>query len=95
LILLLIAVLLGVRYLTFYFAGEGAGHLQSLILAVMLFVTGFSTITIGFLTDLIAVNRKLIEDVEFQTKSILFHRNVSEIDSRDIILTYGKLIYRR
>jgi len=95
LILLLIAVLLGIRYLFFYFAGEGAGHLQSLILAVMLFVTGFSTITIGFLTDLIAVNRKLIEDVEFQTKSILFRWNLSENDSRAIILTHGRLIYRR
>ncbi|MBN1266011.1 MAG: glycosyltransferase family 2 protein [Anaerolineales bacterium] len=94
-ILLLIAILLGMRYLYFLFSGGGAGHLQSLILAVMLFVTGFSTITIGFLTDLIAINRKLIEDVEFQTKSLLFRLTQLQGDPESDFLTHGKLVYSR
>lgn len=92
-LLLLVAVFLGVRYLTFYFAGEGMGHLQSLILAVMLFVSGFSTITIGFLTDLIAVNRRLIEDVEYQTKSMLHRLEASRGQLE--LSTRAKLAYRR
>ena len=47
-------------------SGEGEGHVQSLILASILIVTGFQTILVAFLADLIAANRKLIEEVRFQ-----------------------------
>jgi len=93
--LLLSAGALGVRYMYFYFMGEGAGHVQSLILAVLLFVTGFSSITIGFLTDLLSINRKLIEDVEVQTKSLLYALNQPDRGSRVLLLTCGELVYNR
>jgi glycosyltransferase involved in cell wall biosynthesis len=91
---LLVALLLGIRYLGFYFAGEGDGHVQSLILAVMLFVSGSSTITIGFLTDLIAVNRKLLEDVEYQTKS-LYHQMRALHGQPLEMKTRAHLVYRK
>jgi len=91
---LLLAVLLGLRYLGFYFAGEGDGHVQSLILAVMLFITGSSTVTIGFLTDLIAVNRKLLEDVEYQTKSLYHQMRALHGQSLEM-KTRGNLVYRK
>ncbi|MBN1263262.1 MAG: glycosyltransferase family 2 protein [Candidatus Pacebacteria bacterium] len=48
------------RFLFFYFAGKGNGHIQSLILASILIGTGFSTFLMGILADLIGLNRKLI-----------------------------------
>lgn len=61
---------LGLRYLLFYFNGEGGGHIQSLLLAIMLAVMGAATFIVGFMADLIRVNRRLLEDLDFRTKQI-------------------------
>lgn len=50
-----------VRFLVFFFAGEGAGHIQSLIIGGALLVIGFMTFLIGMVADLINYNRQLIE----------------------------------
>ena len=50
-----------VRFLWFYFAGERAGHVQSLVLGGALLTVGFVTFLIGVVADLVAVNRRLIE----------------------------------
>ena len=55
-------LLIGLRFLWFYIAGEGGGHIQSLILASVLLGMGFQTILIAFVTDLLAVNRRLLEE---------------------------------
>lgn len=57
----LIAVLVGIRFLVFLFQGEGEGHIQSLILTVILFIVGISAWMFGMLADLISVNRQLLE----------------------------------
>ncbi|MDH5748546.1 MAG: glycosyltransferase family 2 protein [Rhodospirillales bacterium] len=49
------------RFLFFYFIGEGAGHVQSLILGGTLVVIGFVTFLIGLVADLINFNRHLLE----------------------------------
>lgn len=49
------------RFLLFYFAGEGDGHIQSLVVGGMLVVLGALVAVLGILADLIAANRKLIE----------------------------------
>ncbi len=49
------------RFLYFYFSGEGQGHIQSLVLGGTLLVIGFITFMIGLLADLINFNRQLIE----------------------------------
>jgi len=54
--------LLGLRYLFFYFGGEGDGHIQSVILAGVLMGMGFQTALIAFIADLLSVNRKLLEE---------------------------------
>jgi len=59
-------VLLGLRFLAFLvFGGEG-GHVQSLILASILLGIGFQTMLTAFLADLLAVNRTLLEEIEYQ-----------------------------
>ncbi len=61
-IIFLIGTLIGVRFLWFYLAGQGSGHVQSLILASVLLGMGFQTILIAFVADLLAANRRLLEE---------------------------------
>ncbi|SFV62977.1 Glycosyltransferase [hydrothermal vent metagenome] len=55
--------LLGLRFLYFYFTGDGAGHMQSVVLAGVLMGMGFQTGLIAFVADLQSVNRKLLEEI--------------------------------
>ena len=64
-----LGVLIGLRFLYFYlFAGKGAGHIQSLILAAILIIVGFQVFMIGLLADLIGANRRLIEEALYRIK---------------------------
>ena len=59
--------LLGLRFLGFYFFGENpGGHIQSLILAAILIVIGFQTLLIGLVADLVAINRRLLEEMRLR-----------------------------
>ena len=62
----------GIRYLYYFFIGNGGGHIQSLILSSILLGIGFQTMLTAFLADLLAVNRRLMEDVLYRVK-ILEH----------------------
>jgi glycosyltransferase involved in cell wall biosynthesis len=68
-LLLLAGAALGARFLYYYFRGAG-GHVQSLILAGVFLITGFQTWLIALLADLIAVNRRLTEDVLIRVKKL-------------------------
>jgi glycosyltransferase involved in cell wall biosynthesis len=61
-------ILIGVRFLVFFISGQGQGHIQSLILAAILCITGSSLIVVGLLADLIAVNRKLLERIDWRVQ---------------------------
>tara|TARA_R110001599_G_scaffold96554_4_gene249647 strand:- start:3484 stop:4419 length:936 start_codon:yes stop_codon:yes gene_type:complete len=63
-----IGFLIGLRYLWFYLHGEGDGHVQSLILASVFLGAGFQTILVAFLSDLLASNRKLSEEIRVAVK---------------------------
>ncbi|MEO8364593.1 MAG: glycosyltransferase family 2 protein [Pseudoxanthomonas sp.] len=54
-------LILGLRFLYFYWTGSGVGHVQSLILASLLVILGALIALCGLLADLISVNRKLLE----------------------------------
>lgn len=54
----------GVRFVYYYFQGQGGGMIQSLILAAVLLLMGFHTVMLGFIADLLAVNRKLLEELQ-------------------------------
>ena len=56
--------LLGLRFLYFYFANDGEGHMQSVVLAGVLMGIGFQTGLIAFVADLLSVNRKLLEELK-------------------------------
>ena len=69
-ILSLCGVGIGIRFLFFYFGGTGAGHIQSLILASMMIILGVMTVVVGLQGDIIAANRKLLEDIQYHVRKI-------------------------
>ena len=69
-LLFLPGFMLGVRYLVYMFAGNSGGHVQSLILAAILILMGVQSFVAGVLSDIIAANRKLLEDVQYRVRKI-------------------------
>lgn len=65
-----IGLLLGIRYLYFVFSGQGAGHVQSVILAAVLMIVGFQVLLIGLLADLIGFNRRILEEVLYRLRKM-------------------------
>jgi glycosyltransferase involved in cell wall biosynthesis len=65
-----VGVLAGLRFLYFYLTGSGSGHVQSLIFASILLGVGFQTMLTAFIADLLAVNRRLMEDVQYRVKKL-------------------------
>lgn len=63
---------IGVRYLIHWFMGDAQGHVQSLILASILILMGFMTIVIGLQADIIAANRKILEDIQYQVRRLRY-----------------------
>ena len=56
-----------VRFLVlFILRGGNTGNVQSLILAAVLMIIGFQTLIIGLLADLIAFNRKILEEILYR-----------------------------
>ncbi len=49
------------RFLFAYAAGDGAGHVQSLVMGAALLTMGFTVFVAGLLSDLISHNRQLVE----------------------------------
>ena len=66
-------IAVGIRFLDFYATGQGQGHVQSLILSTILITTGTILLVAGALADLIAVNRRILEEV--QARSRASHRD--------------------
>jgi uncharacterized membrane protein len=60
---ILAGLILLARFLYYFFTGiNPAGHVQSLILAVILVVVGVQIWVVGIVADLIAVNRRILEE---------------------------------
>jgi glycosyltransferase involved in cell wall biosynthesis len=60
----------GVRYLILKAMGQGAGHVQSVILATTCITLSLMLFIIGFLADLIAVNRRLLEKIDWRLRRL-------------------------
>jgi glycosyltransferase involved in cell wall biosynthesis len=68
LLVILVGLFLGLRYLYFFLNGQGAGHVQSLILAAVFLIVGFQIFLIGLLADLISFNRKIMEEILYRLR---------------------------
>lgn len=63
-----VGFLVGLRFLYFYLFSNGAGHIQSLILAAILIITSVQIGVIAILSELFCINRKLPEDIQRRIK---------------------------
>lgn len=65
---ILIGLTIGIRFLVYMAMGQSGGHVQSLILACTLIIIGFLTFMIGLVADVIAANRKLLQDTQYHAR---------------------------
>jgi glycosyltransferase involved in cell wall biosynthesis len=61
---------LGLRFLYYHFTETKTGHVQSLILTAILVISAFMVLLVGLLADLVAANRKILEDVLMRLRRI-------------------------
>jgi glycosyltransferase involved in cell wall biosynthesis len=60
---------LGARFVYYFLVlNQGSGHIQSLILAAVLLIMGVQIGCLGLLADLIAANRKILEETQYHVK---------------------------
>jgi glycosyltransferase involved in cell wall biosynthesis len=62
---------IGLRFLYYIAFRQGEGHVQSLILAAVLLIMGFLTFLLAIISDLLSVNRKLLEELQRHQRASL------------------------
>jgi hypothetical protein len=67
--------LIGVRFLVLRFVYDSGGHVQSLLLGMALVLIGVQMIVLGLQADLIAANRKILEDVQYRVRKIFYDKH--------------------
>lgn len=95
--LILIGTGFGVRFLIFYFANQGRGHIQSLILAAVLIIVGFQTVITGLIADVVDANRKMNEELLYRIKKEEFAPgSQSKVDlARFVTKADDKMVVKR
>jgi glycosyltransferase involved in cell wall biosynthesis len=64
-------IALGARFLYYLLVwNQGSGHIQSLILSAVLLILGVQIGCLGLIADLIAANRKILEDSQYRIKRL-------------------------
>jgi glycosyltransferase involved in cell wall biosynthesis len=70
LVLSFLGIAWGLRFLYFLLIGQGAGHIQSVILSAILIIVGFQVLVMGLLADLIGSNRKILEETLYRLRKL-------------------------
>ena len=65
-----LAAVIAARYLYYFATGGGGGHVQSLLLGAVLVLLAFLLAIVGFLAELQAVNRTLLEDIQWRMRKL-------------------------
>lgn len=76
--------IIGIRYLVFICTGTAGGHVQSLILASILILMGFMTIVIGLQADIIAANRKILQDIQYRVREMEYQSKCDDVSSQNL-----------
>ncbi len=63
-------------YLMLQYQALISGHLQSLILGAVFVIIGVLVFCIGIVADLMAINRKLIEETLYRLKKLEYNKNI-------------------
>ena len=62
--------ILGIRWIVLYLTDVDGTHVPSLVLASILMLSGFMSILAGFMSDLMATNRKLLEEIQYKVRKL-------------------------
>lgn len=93
-----IGLMIGFRFLLYMVIGQSGGHVQSLILACTLIIIGFLTFMIGLLADVIAANRKLLQDTQYHARKTEYDAIYMQMQmEKEVVKTYqvvGKKIHQ-
>jgi len=81
-VITLIGALIGLRYLLFFF-GREPGHLQSVVLSAILIIVGFQVALIGLVADLIAFNRKILEESLYRIRWLEYSQSEPDAELED------------
>lgn len=73
-----VGLVIGIRFLVYYLSGSGNGHIQSLILAAILILMGVQTVIIGLQADIIAANRKILEDIQYRVRKMDYYDSLEK-----------------
>jgi glycosyltransferase involved in cell wall biosynthesis len=84
LLIILAGLIPGVRFLYFYFIGQGGGHIQSVILSAILEIVGFQVMLIGLLADLIGFNRLILEEILYRVRRLELSDTVNDPNSHQV-----------
>lgn len=69
------AAILIVRFLFYFFTSTGpTGHVQSVVIGVAFAIIGFLLAVLGILSDLIATNRKLLDEIVTDMRRLRFEK---------------------
>ena len=75
---IILGVILGVRFLVLMATGCSNGNVQSLILCSLLIMIGVLIWVVGVLGDIIAANRKLLEDIQRRVRDLDYRTSDKE-----------------
>ena len=65
-----IATVIGLRFVYYFIAtDDGSGHIQSLVLAEILYGLSGTLVAVAFIGDLLAINRRLLEELRLDLAS--------------------------
>ena len=70
-----IGVIAGIRFVYYYLANGGEGHIQSVILASLCVTLGMLLFMMGLIGELIATNRKLLEKINYRLSGLTNLKN--------------------
>ncbi|MDR0454671.1 MAG: glycosyltransferase family 2 protein [Deferribacteraceae bacterium] len=73
-ILIAFGLIFVIRFLVLFLAKEGMGHIQSLVVAGMLVMVGVQFVITGLQADIIAANKKILEDIQYRVRKSEYER---------------------
>jgi hypothetical protein len=82
-IIFVIGTLPAIRFLYYYLAGNGTGHIQSLLFSVLCLGTGALLVVVGLIADLIGVNRMMLEEIRWRVRDLQLRQDRRDIVDKD------------
>jgi len=87
---MVVGVALGLRFLFLLSTGDGEGHVQSVVLSALLLILGTLIFMMALIADLIAVNRKLSEQILVRVRRLEQMRITTRSHDHDHVDVAGR-----